>query len=396
MSKPRSMRRRAVRHAPEQERRDQRRRAACSRGSKIDRTARHRLRRCGSRESALRHARALAVVAARSPAVARRSLSPESTSRSTRAAAARRGRVIISPPTTTEIARGLLRDHDHDRVRLLGDPDRRAVARADALRQILRSVSGRMQPACAMRPCWIITAPSCSGEYGRNSDTSSSFETAASSARAGLDLIVELRLALEHDQRADPLLRERLRRAHDLLERSAISCAPQTDGNTPRPTRASARRMSCWKSTMMISTADDRKLSRIQVDGGAAAKICDDERWRRSAAAGRPGSAPRACPGSAAAASRRRARRARCRACRAPDRSSRRVAQSSSSRLQQASRSQSRSPRSPRRAQRERRPRRATRAPATSWTRTASAPAKTATAQAACVAASRSPHRDRP
>ncbi len=127
----------------------------------------------------------------------------------------------------------------------------------------LRNVSGRMQPACEMRPCWMITAPSCSGEYGRNSEVSSSFETAAS---IGLPASIwSSRLVSRSSTISAPTrFCDSTCEARTISSSICDSCWAETAGKKPRPTRASARRMSCWKSTMMIKTADDRKLSRIR------------------------------------------------------------------------------------------------------------------------------------
>ena len=61
--------------------------------------------------------------------------------------------------------------------------------------------------------------------------------TAASSGVPGLDLVAERGLALEHDQRADPLARELLARAHHLLDDLRLALE-RSRGKKPRPTRA--------------------------------------------------------------------------------------------------------------------------------------------------------------
>ena len=62
---------------------------------------------------------------------------------------------------------GLLGDHDRQRVGVLGDADRRAVAAAEGSADSSGfTVSGRKQAAAATRLPWITTAPSWSGVPG--------------------------------------------------------------------------------------------------------------------------------------------------------------------------------------------------------------------------------------
>jgi hypothetical protein len=159
------------------------------------------------------------------------------------------------PPSTTEMV--AVSSRPITRASVSSDPDRRTVARPDALGWVGSQRGGRMQPACAMRRA-MITAPSCSGNR-KEERVSSSFDAARWGSRT--DLIVEVGLALEHDQAARASARGRA--ARTTPPASATPGGPRRPGRSRGP-RAPARRISCWKSTMMISTAEERKLSRIR------------------------------------------------------------------------------------------------------------------------------------
>ena len=79
-------------------------------------------------------------------------------------------------------AAGLLAHHHHRGVGLLGEPERGAMARAERRRATRGfAESGRMHAAATTASSRRMTAPSCSGEPGENSVTSSSAVTLASS-----------------------------------------------------------------------------------------------------------------------------------------------------------------------------------------------------------------------
>lgn len=74
----------------------------------------------------------------------------------------------------------LLGDDDNDGIGDLADADARAMARARSLLILWFSVSGKTQPAAAMRSLRMMTAPSWSDALVKNRLRSSSEETQAS------------------------------------------------------------------------------------------------------------------------------------------------------------------------------------------------------------------------
>ena len=110
------------------------------------------------------------------------------------------------------------------------------------------------------------TAPSCNGEYGRNTLTNRSADTSAST---GTPSSAYWRRPAERSI----TMRAPIRRAVSDSTASTISSmtcarsareAPNTLASTrPSPIRASARRISGWKSTTRAMTQKDQKLSRI-------------------------------------------------------------------------------------------------------------------------------------
>ena len=78
------------------------------------------------------------------------------------------------PSRAIEIEPALFRhDHRHGVV-LLGETDGGAMARAELAAAGPADGQRRKQEAAAMRPSWMITAPSCSGAVGWKMLTSSS------------------------------------------------------------------------------------------------------------------------------------------------------------------------------------------------------------------------------
>ena len=147
----------------------------------------------------------------------------------------------------------LLGDDDDHGIGLLGDPQRRAVARAEALALDRRLARGSSAPAATIVSPRMITAPSWSGLRGMKIVSSRSGERSRVDHHAALRDLAEAGLALEHHQRAGPVGCRRSRRGRPRGRRARLRAArparePRRTSRRARSARA-PRRSSGWKTT---------------------------------------------------------------------------------------------------------------------------------------------------
>ena len=314
---------------------------------------------------------------------------PDERSRSTHAQARPVEVAVISPPITTEMLAVSSDTTTTTRVGLLGDADRRAVPRAEAFGQVLPQRQ-REDAAGVREPAVLDHHGAVVQRRVRQEDRHQEVLR---------DGGVERRRRARSCRRAASRARARSARRRGSARASARrarsprgSATPPlraTFGNTPRPTRASARRMSFWNSTMMMRTADERKWSRIH-DSVASWNSCDPANTVMSSR-----SPIRICTARVPLIS--KSSQYTPRATMMMSTGSVRQSKFESKKLQTVEQDaprvlDHRSPPVGRRARRRARPTRAARTPAApSCTRSPSAPASTAAAQAAAVASSRRP-----
>ena len=139
--------------------------------------------------------------------------------------------------------RRLLRHDDDQRVGLLAQAERRAMPRAErAVDRARACESGRMHPAPTIVSPRMITAPSCSGEYGVKIVASRSADTFACIVDPDCDVLLERHLALDRDDRADAGPAQPLDRLGDLVGDLALPPCARRSATSATGRSAPARR----------------------------------------------------------------------------------------------------------------------------------------------------------
>ena len=323
------------------------------------------------------------------PATAREaSLAPSSVASRSRSRSGSSPR-SMTPSTASEITPALLGDHDDHRVRLLGQADRGAVARAERAGEA--EVAREGQEAAGRRD------PVSLDERGPVVERRSGLEEAAQELGRHDRLHRHAQLGVGAQPtwrstaiRAPMRLTASASTARTISSRSWRRCGrpparPRAGAARLRPACASVRRSSGWKRTMSARTQNAQKFS--STNERLRRSACrDDEPGDHQESEARPASGSPPCRGRRAGRGRGRRRRWRCRpgrACgdrpamdirRPSPRPRGRAHAGAASRMASATRT-------------------ARRTAATSWTRTMWAPAATAITQAASVPSSRSRRR---